>query len=79
MPKTWELMQVDERARMVLSFFPALEPEVAQQIIGKWAGRTYPDTWHGEQKAIDDLMMMLRDATLSEEQLEAERQRIRGS
>ena len=78
MLKAWEYMQVEDRVRMVCDFFPTLEPEVAQQIMGEWASRTYPATWQGEQKALDDLMMMMRNATLSPEQLEADRQRLRG-
>ena len=76
MPKTWERMQLEERARMVLSMFPTLEPEVAQNTIGKWASREYPASWYGEQKAIDDLTMMLRDASMTEAQREADRQRV---
>lgn len=76
MSKSWELMQVEERARMVLSMFPTLEPDVAQHVIGNWASRDYPDTWQGEQRAMDDLMVMLRDASMSEVQRAQEAARV---
>lgn len=61
---------------MCLDLFPALEPDVVQTILEEWSSNTYPDTWWGEQKAIGDLTMMLRNASLSPQQHAQERQRI---
>ena len=73
---SWELMQVHERAQLVVNMFPTLAQEVVQQTIGKWATGAYEDSWYGEQKAIDDLMMMLREASMSAGQKEFEKQRV---
>lgn len=61
---------------MVLDLFPTLEPAVVQTITEEWSNRTYPDTWAGEQRAINDLTKMLNKATLSSKQNEQERQRL---
>lgn len=61
---------------MVLDLFPTLEPAVVHTITEEWSSRTYPDTWAGEQRAINDLTKMLNKATLSSEQNEQERQRL---
>ena len=73
---SWELMSVSEKARMVVRMFPTLEPEVVQQITEIWATRSYEDTFYGEQKAMDDLMMMLREASMSDEQNAQEAERL---
>jgi hypothetical protein len=73
---SWELSQFADRAYMVIDLFPTLEPAVVQPIIEEWSSRTYPDTWAGEQRAIDDLTMMLNEASLSPLQLTQERQRV---
>jgi hypothetical protein len=73
---TWDFMQLEDRVRMVAAFFPTLAPEVAQQIIGKWATNEYPATYNGEQRAIADLLKMFRDAVLSPEQQAQEKARI---
>jgi hypothetical protein len=73
---SWDFMQLEDRVRMVATFFPTLEPEVAQQIIGKWATNEYPATYNGEQRAIADLIEMFKDASLSPQQQADEKARI---
>lgn len=74
--QSWELLQLAERARLIVALFPTLEPDVAQKTIGEWSKGEYPDNWDGEQRAMDDLMMMLRNASMSDEQRTQERHRI---
>lgn len=73
---SWDFMQLEDRVRMVVDFFPTLEPDVAQHIIGIWATNEYPSGWTGEQRAIADLQAMLKDAVLSPEQRQQEKARI---
>lgn len=74
--RTWEFMLLEDRVRMVVEMFPTLEPDVAQQKIAEWATGEYDDSWHGEQRAIADLIELLKDAVLSPEQRAQERDRI---
>ena len=72
---SWELMSVKERAQMVLSWFPTLERDNVQNIMREWATGEYPSTPIGEDRAISDLMIMLRTASMTEEQKAQERLR----
>jgi hypothetical protein len=73
----WETMPFGERAQMVVATFKGiLAQDIEQTVLNEWASRTYPDTWHGEQQAIQDLMQMLRDASMSDVQRAHERHRL---
>jgi len=72
----WSLMSFREQAWMARNCFPTLAQQIAQDVINKWSQNTYDDTPYGEQKAISDLMSMLREASMDDVQKATERHRI---
>jgi len=77
MPRDWHELQFGERARMIIDLFPTLELDVVHEVTEEWSKNEYPDTWHGEQRAINDLIAMLKYASLSDEQKAQEKDRIK--
>lgn len=71
----WSLMELDERAILILEMFPDIE---TQDILSEWSQNEYEDSWQGHQQSIADLLSMCRWESMSPKQREQERSRLTG-
>ena len=75
MPKPWDMIGFMDRVAVIIQSFPHLSDEQIKTVTDEWAKNDYVDNWDGEQKAIKDLIRVLRWESMSEEQRAEEKQR----
>lgn len=73
----WEDKTLQEQAQIIFECFPTLTDLQRKEVIGEWQKNTYPDSWTGHCQAMADLQNLANQITLSDEQKEGERQRLK--
>jgi len=71
----WKDQSFQQRTNMVLDMFELSDSQV-NSVMDVWTKREYIDNWNGHEKAIADLMSLLRWESLSPMQREEEKQRM---
>ena len=61
----WNDLNLAAQAKLVLECVP-LTQEQYQQVLTEWATRTYPDTYAGEMRALDELQELALAMSLPE-------------
>lgn len=72
----WDTFSFKEQGELILSNFVLTEEQI-EAVMREWSKGEYEDTITGHTSALSDLQQLARIMTLSEEQREAERLRIR--
>ena len=75
--RDWSQMGVEEQAMFTIALFPDLSDEQTNDILTRWSTNDYADTWDGHTEAMNDLLLMCRWESISEEQQHDEIERRR--